>query len=319
MSDNLLDEIIRDLTSETISLSAILRKVLVLASRIDDLSLRDWTLNELNGYKDSEQLPDYRIVSGEMKIDYIQLTPYHTIKVRNKTYPAPTEFCEMEILSGVRTLQEMVDSGGGSVRQDFLDDVRELLIKGFAEQEGFTVSKVSKSTPITAIADILNKIQTRLFNFILEIQKQGLDTGESLSQAKQEQVFNLVNQIMLESNLGDIKMGDTYNNHGQTGAMGKDAYVEGNTFNQVQQLATIDTQQLADELTLLRETLETKISEPANYIELGNVAEAEQEAKGGNKKRAVELLKKVGPWTRDTATSIGTKVVAEVIKSQMGL
>src|SRR6185312_6987548 len=64
MSTSLLREIQSDATDSGASLEALLRKCLVLASRLKHEKLREWVNHELNGYRDGAELPDYRITHG---------------------------------------------------------------------------------------------------------------------------------------------------------------------------------------------------------------------------------------------------------------
>ena len=57
---NLLDDIRSDLVNESAGLSNTLRKAKILASALDLPELREWVEFELNGYKDSRSLPEYR-------------------------------------------------------------------------------------------------------------------------------------------------------------------------------------------------------------------------------------------------------------------
>ena len=89
--------------------------------------------------------------------------------------------------------------------------------------------------------------------------------------------------------------------------------------NVTQQTANFDATQLAAELATLQEALAERISDPQHYIEIGAVVEAQNALGSGEESKAIDALKKVGKWTADTATAIGTRVAAEVIKSHMGL
>ena len=53
--------------------------------------------------------------------------------------------------------------------------------------------------------------------------------------------------------------------------------------------------------------------------EIERFTEAEAEANQGNKAKAFEALAKVGRWSLDTVTAIGTRVAAEAIKISLGM
>lgn len=57
---SVLDEIIRDATEDSASTSNLLRKVMVVAHRLQAVEIRTWVQRELNGYGIAEDLPEYR-------------------------------------------------------------------------------------------------------------------------------------------------------------------------------------------------------------------------------------------------------------------
>ena len=57
---NLLDEIRSDLVNESAILSSTLRKAKILASSIGLPEFREWVDSELDGYKNRENVPEYR-------------------------------------------------------------------------------------------------------------------------------------------------------------------------------------------------------------------------------------------------------------------
>lgn len=113
--------------------------------------------------------------------------------------------------------------------------------------------------------------------------------------------------------------GQTYE-AGQVGAQGPNAHAHDMTFNQVwnQNKEKIDLTQLSKELSTLRETLSQNANSPEEFIEIGNIANAEVEAKGNNGSKALEYLAKVGKWSFNTATLLGVAVAANAIKIAAG-
>ncbi len=57
----LIDEIIGLAVDEKASLSVLLRKCLVLSRRLKNERLKVWVEKELDGYKNDDALPDYRV------------------------------------------------------------------------------------------------------------------------------------------------------------------------------------------------------------------------------------------------------------------
>ena len=119
----------------------------------------------------------------------------------------------------------------------------------------------------------------------------------------------------------EIRMGDTYNTSGQTGAVGPGANASGNTFNQIWQgkSAEIDLATLAVELDRLRLALKQEASTPEQDAALGAVAAAQTAAQSGDGPTTLSYLSGAGKWALDVGTKIGTGVAVAAIKSGMGL
>ena len=82
---------------------------------------------------------------------------------------------------------------------------------------------------------------------------------------------------------------------------------------------SVDLGILATELGSLLTQMKADASTGAHYMDMGHVVEAEKAAKEGNGPKALEYLSKVGKWTLDRGSEIGTKWVLEAAKSAMGL
>lgn len=119
--------------------------------------------------------------------------------------------------------------------------------------------------------------------------------------------------------LGDIHMGDSYNNSGQVGAMGKNASASNNTFQQLANNQNLDIESLKKELEALRNCLKSEANAPEHDISIGEIASAQTALASGNEPKAIQHLKSASKWTLDTATKIGTNVAAAAIKSSMEL
>ncbi len=59
-----LSKILDDITTNSISLSECLQRLLVISNKIENNELAEWCLKELNGYKNYNDLPDYRKVKS---------------------------------------------------------------------------------------------------------------------------------------------------------------------------------------------------------------------------------------------------------------
>lgn len=64
---SLLKEIIDGAVDEDVRLQTLLRKCLILATKLKNERLRVWAVSELNGYEDKRELPPYRSLDVQSK------------------------------------------------------------------------------------------------------------------------------------------------------------------------------------------------------------------------------------------------------------
>ena len=61
-------KIIKELVCAEISITQALRRLTILASDIDHIDLKEWAEKELNGYEESDNIPDYRQIQSNTLI-----------------------------------------------------------------------------------------------------------------------------------------------------------------------------------------------------------------------------------------------------------
>ena len=131
--------------------------------------------------------------------------------------------------------------------------------------------------------------------------------------------MNIIGEITSRVAIGGGTMsGDTYNIHGQAGAVGPNAQAHDNTFQHVQS-TTLDLPRLAQELGRLHaamkaETTGTREQDKAVVA----VADAEEAAAKGDGPGALQHLKSAGRWALGVAEKIGVSVAAKAIEKAMG-
>lgn len=120
----------------------------------------------------------------------------------------------------------------------------------------------------------------------------------------------------------EVVMGDKYVASGQVGAVGPNAHVHDNSFeqrwNQLSSDKDADTGRLAQELEELRVHLRSLAStreEDASVAEVGAAASA---AEAGDGAATLGHLSKAGRWAWSAATAIGTGLAAAAIKAAIG-
>jgi hypothetical protein len=131
---------------------------------------------------------------------------------------------------------------------------------------------------------------------------------------------NPVIHMHVKQEIGD-SMRDKYEAD-QVGAQGPYAHAHNMTFNQIWNDCQKDVNlpKLADELELIRKKIASQAGDSAEAaIAVGEIAQAEIAAKQNDGPKVMQHLKSAGKWAFDFATSVGSSLVAEVIKKSMGM
>ena len=315
---NLLREIQSELIQETCIFSDTLRKALVLAHRISSDSLKSWVNQELNGYTDMANLPTYRTLDVSSLANYSVYNGGGVYLISNFPINIGFEYAHRRpILHGISTLDDLLKNGSSVVEIDWAPYAFEVLAKQF-NAEGKELTRVWHQISTSAISQIIDSAKTRLLNFVLELEGYAENSGNGFTNIQNPDIEKLVQTIIIQ---GDVIMTRDQYNIDQAGAVGPGAKAEGMTFNQIQlnYQGEVDISALSTDLSKLREAMRQNAQEPEHFVELGNIAAAEAEAKEGNKSKAFEALAKVSKWAVETATMIGATVAAEAIKSSIGL
>ncbi|MES2128403.1 MAG: hypothetical protein V4463_14140 [Pseudomonadota bacterium] len=107
----------------------------------------------------------------------------------------------------------------------------------------------------------------------------------------------------------------------QAGVVGDHAVVHHMTVQGVfpDQRDVPDIDALAGQLAQLRQAMQQHAGQAEQFVEIGNVATAEVEAKKGNWDGVLNALKAAGKWTLDIARDIGVDIASEVIRKTAGL
>jgi hypothetical protein len=124
----------------------------------------------------------------------------------------------------------------------------------------------------------------------------------------------ITNPTMIEGAMSK----DTYNIHGQAGAVGPQAHVHDNTFQQIQSQSDLDLPRLAQELAQLRAVMKQETEGEAEQDEaIGAVAAAEKAAGKGDGPNVLRHLQAAGKWAFGIAEKIGMAVAADAIEKAM--
>ena len=198
--------IIKQLVNNEISITVVLRRIYVLANDIGNDEVKEWASLELNGYKKSEQLPDYRVFDS-CKLLYTGINgPYNVTEqplsltwLDPKTIKAITTHRITAPISEVEKNASSTDSFFGIDRSYLAGEVYKHTDDGI---NGIRCLSIQQVIPIARFARIINSITNIALDTLLELDRvygklDDLDIGsEKIGKKEKTDLFNNLNCII---------------------------------------------------------------------------------------------------------------------------
>jgi hypothetical protein len=312
MSRSLIDELQLDAANPQLTVSALLRKALLVAAKLEVNVVPDWINNELSGYEDDSNLPSYRLLHGRV----MAKNPMRGwIPVRLPTNEFQAKVSEQKLLNPVSQLEKLVEVEGGTLQCSYPPEAEAVLCEMFKLKVEYACILERAH-----IVGIFEEVRTRILRWAIELDKTGI-RGEGLSFSAQEKqkarsmVFNAGNGHITIGVAADIA------NHPIV-ASGSGARVNVRSDDASTNLIGSDAARLAQELSTLREQLLGKASSPEHYAAIGAIASAEMattEGKTGEASKAPAALGTGAKWALGVAKDIGVPLAIQAIKAHLGL
>jgi hypothetical protein len=213
---SLVEELQRDALNHLVRLSDVLRKAKTIAVKLDLPDLEKWVENELNGYQSGADVPDYRVIIGQVQ----GFNPYHGWRpVQFNDTVTEQKFTKRHITSQVAELESLVaKSSDGQLQVPLSAEAQHLLrsVTGF-DFEFITAMSASE------VVGILDAVRNALLDWSLKLEKLGVK-GEGMSFSDDER--KRVHETQAIYNIGTI---GTFT--GNMGSGSGNFIVKGNTVN----------------------------------------------------------------------------------------
>jgi AbiTii len=191
----------------------LLRKALVVASKLQLPEFKDWILNELNGYTEPSALPDYRSIRGDLRAQnpYQGLIPFiiNNLEIR-KTVNL------IRIRESITSIEQLVTTQpGGEICYYFAPEQEAALMK---MQGAYPLRPLRVVGPNQLLA-IIQAVRTRILEWALSLEAEGI-LGDGLSFSETERKIAMAsNTIKIENFqgvLGDVHGGAVTQNNSMT-------------------------------------------------------------------------------------------------------
>lgn len=191
----ILNDIIDGAASTDVRLAVLLRKSLILASRLNNVTWKDWSSAELDGYPDIDNLPPYRVFScqsiglllgplgaqiSRQPIPLAILKKHHREAVQ-----------EVRIPSGVAELEATIEGAETKILMSpWAPDMTMMYQDKIIE--GYSLNRAWREFPLSRLVGICDTVRNRLLRLALELREQVGEADDPLSQITPAQLESKV-------------------------------------------------------------------------------------------------------------------------------
>lgn len=200
--------------SNDVPITELLRRCKILAARLGSTEFGAWVDNELNGYDDSNALPDYR--RGEVE-SYGTLVGFGGRGAKNVPIPPSTVAPEYRekvrktfMTMPISHYEDLVaNKGSGTFKAPWPADL--IRVTSGQVMENMNLIEAWQQIPRGMVIALIDSVRNRVLSFALEIERIDPSVGESkpgehpVSPDRVQHVF----QTIIYGNVGNVAAGGT--------------------------------------------------------------------------------------------------------------
>lgn len=178
----------------------LLRRALMVATKLKLEGLREWVNHELNGYG-NEPPPEYRVVLAELKAR----NPYHGLipfMIHDKN--ALKKICNVPLHSPIGALVDLINrpNDSGYLTLSIPARIKEYLIR---IQDDYVQLEPVRTVGVNQIAAIIDVVRTKILNWSLELEAEGiLGEGMTFSREEKDKARSVISIRNFQGVLGDV-------------------------------------------------------------------------------------------------------------------
>lgn len=210
-------KIIKDIANSDVDTKTALKRAKVLLQELDNREILDWINNEIEGYSSDAKLPNYRMVSGEVKGSCLVGRFNKYMNYKNVPIPlgnVPNDwwdyFHNVPVVMGIDALQQAIGDGKG-LEVHIPAEIYPLIAK-WNNNPNLNIVSASIELNMPQITGIISKIESRLIDVLLVLERQfgNLDELDIDINGKNEDDKNdIINQIIyIIYNDNSVKIGN---------------------------------------------------------------------------------------------------------------
>src|SRR3990172_11039624 len=150
------------------SVTELLRKAKIVASKLDLQEFLEWIENELNGYKETDykKYPPYRFINGEPK----GWNPYHGWLPLIFSHEKSQEILsQMPTNQPIGQLEDLYSSGNSNLQIPYAPKAQNKISEATGSRTKFTLM-IDRS----AVAGVLDAVRNIILDWSLKLEKEGV-------------------------------------------------------------------------------------------------------------------------------------------------
>ena len=162
----------KDILDSSIDTLNLLRKAYLVARKLKLKDFEEWVYNELNGYKSTDKIPDYRNITGELNA-WNHRIGWNAVALPNNE--VQNLFCRKALADSIANLQKLSDSSSdGRLTGSFTADVTQILI----EKTGVNTTFILK-IGANQLYNIIEIVRNHLLEWAITLEEHGV-LGEDM-------------------------------------------------------------------------------------------------------------------------------------------
>lgn len=203
---NLISQIVNELIDDGNSLNGALLKTKVLASRIKNKELLEWTNSELSGYPNKDSLPEYRknignALKGSFINGNLKYTD-HEIPTMSLDKDIEHSLRHKDFLEGINSLEDLIQEKG-IITVPVRAEIMHLIERKWIKMGNPYLNLIScyGIIPKSNIVSIISNVRSKLLDFMLAIETEFGDSVEIQElKTKNKEVTSIMHQTIINNN-----------------------------------------------------------------------------------------------------------------------
>ena len=215
-------QIIKDLANGKVDTQTALKRTKVLLQDLENDDLLDWVNYEIEGYPDDVEIPDYRVIGGQLYGTYLKGSMANHITYNHVPLPLgnlPDEIKEdiltIKIRQGIEALKGVIAESEKNDNSGLMKPIPAEYYPYIAQANndlGMMIATASVELNMPKVLNIFPKVESKLLDILSYLEKQfgNLDDLDIDIESKSEkELNNIINHIhVLIYNDKSVTLGD---------------------------------------------------------------------------------------------------------------